>query len=108
MLLLVALSVLHLDVAGARIALWHYQPAQKVEGPPVLLLGELGFSRRFWDPGTKTFEPEASMIPFPAVELIALAEKVVALHDNKPQDIEWATVNGTVYLLQARPITTLG
>ncbi|TAJ43543.1 phosphoenolpyruvate synthase [Methanofollis fontis] len=29
-------------------------------------------------------------------------------HYGLPQDLEWATVGGTVYILQSRPITTIG
>lgn len=39
-------------------------------------------------------------------ELIALAKKI-EMHYKKPMDIEWAIEKGEVYILQARPITTL-
>jgi pyruvate,water dikinase len=41
-----------------------------------------------------------------ALEVAALAERT-AEHYGKPQDIEWAYANGELFLLQARPITTL-
>ncbi|MGD8586481.1 MAG: PEP/pyruvate-binding domain-containing protein, partial [Chloroflexota bacterium] len=41
-----------------------------------------------------------------AAELATLGIKVEA-HYDWPQDIEWGLVNGELYLLQARPITTL-
>ena len=34
--------------------------------------------------------------------------KTVEAHYNSPQDIEWACINNEIYLLQSRPITTLG
>lgn len=37
-------------------------------------------------------------------ELVSNAER----HYGRPQDIEWAVVDGTFWLVQARPITTLG
>jgi hypothetical protein len=39
--------------------------------------------------------------------LAALGQRVSALYDGTPQDIEWALANHTLYLLQARPITSL-
>ena len=39
--------------------------------------------------------------------LAALGGRVAALYDDTPQDIEWALANDTLYLLQARPITSL-
>ncbi|MCY4130231.1 MAG: PEP-utilizing enzyme [Gammaproteobacteria bacterium] len=40
-------------------------------------------------------------------ELWEIAEKVVNLYDNVPQDIEWAICDGEIHLLQSRPITNL-
>lgn len=40
-------------------------------------------------------------------DLWRVAEKVVALYDNVPQDIEWAITDGEIHLLQSRPITNL-
>ena len=39
-------------------------------------------------------------------QLVALANKIEAFY-KKPEDIEWAIVDGQVYLLQSRPITTM-
>lgn len=39
-------------------------------------------------------------------ELVALARKIEDFY-QKPEDIEWAIVDGQVYLLQSRPITTM-
>jgi pyruvate,water dikinase len=39
--------------------------------------------------------------------VIALARRA-ASHLGQPQDVEWAAAEGTIWLLQARPITTLG
>ena len=38
--------------------------------------------------------------------LVELARKIEAFY-QKPEDIEWAIVDGRVYLLQSRPITTM-
>ncbi len=40
-------------------------------------------------------------------ELWDTAEKIVALYDNVPQDIEWAICGDEIHLLQSRPITNL-
>ncbi|WP_327050842.1 pyruvate, water dikinase [Halomicrococcus gelatinilyticus] len=39
--------------------------------------------------------------------LVELGERVEDHYDT-PQDVEWAIVDGTVYMLQSRPITTIG
>ncbi len=39
-------------------------------------------------------------------ELVELGEQVETHYDT-PQDVEWATVEGEVYMLQSRPITTI-
>jgi pyruvate, water dikinase len=43
-------------------------------------------------------------------EVIGLAQLALRVEDHygKPQDTEWAIEDGTVYLVQSRPITTLG
>ncbi len=40
-------------------------------------------------------------------DLWRVAEKVVELYEDVPQDIEWAISNGEIHLLQSRPITNL-
>lgn len=40
-------------------------------------------------------------------DVAALARRC-ARHFGRPQDIEWAWAGGTLYLLQSRPVTTLG
>ncbi|MCL9814332.1 phosphoenolpyruvate synthase [Natranaeroarchaeum aerophilus] len=40
-------------------------------------------------------------------ELVALGERVED-HYGSPQDVEWAIVDGELFLLQSRPITTIG
>jgi phosphoenolpyruvate synthase/pyruvate phosphate dikinase len=39
-------------------------------------------------------------------ELAAMGERLQA-HFGQPQDVEWAIDDGTLYLLQSRPVTTL-
>ena len=41
-------------------------------------------------------------------KLVRMGERVKEHYGNAPQDIEWAVSNGSIYLLQTRPITTLG
>lgn len=40
-------------------------------------------------------------------DLWRVAEKVIELYEDVPQDIEWAIANGEIHLLQSRPITNL-
>lgn len=42
-------------------------------------------------------------------QILAVAQLVqdLSTHQSRPQDVEWALVEGTLYLLQCRPITTL-
>jgi pyruvate,water dikinase len=42
-----------------------------------------------------------------AVKRIALLGERIESHYGAPQDVEWAMADGSVYLLQSRPITTL-
>jgi pyruvate,water dikinase len=49
---------------------------------------------------------EPSLSDDQACDVARLAAKVEA-HYGSPQDIEWALYDGTLYLLQSRPITTL-
>jgi pimeloyl-ACP methyl ester carboxylesterase len=37
------------DAGGAQVAVWRYAAAGERRGPPVVLFGELGFDRRFFD-----------------------------------------------------------
>lgn len=41
------------------------------------------------------------------VELASLALRIEA-HYGRPQDIEWAAADGAIFIVQSRPITTLG
>jgi phosphohistidine swiveling domain-containing protein len=50
----------------------------------------------------------ASGLPEEMVPQIAAMVRRVSERRGSPQDIEWAVEDGRVYLLQARPITTLG
>ncbi|HDS62549.1 MAG TPA: phosphoenolpyruvate synthase [Methanofollis liminatans] len=42
------------------------------------------------------------------VEGLAAFAEISEEHYNVPQDIEWAIVGSTIYILQSRPITTIG
>jgi pyruvate,water dikinase len=42
------------------------------------------------------------------VEALAAFAEISEEHYNVPQDIEWAIVGSTIYILQSRPITTIG
>ncbi|MEO6062963.1 MAG: PEP/pyruvate-binding domain-containing protein, partial [Thermoflexales bacterium] len=54
---------------------------------------------------TRPSQAEASITPAQALELTRLLDRVEAYY-KKPVDIEWAIAGGTLFLLQARPITT--
>ncbi|CAF1430183.1 unnamed protein product [Adineta ricciae] len=41
------------------------------------------------------------------LQLAILAKQVERSYDNRPQDLEWGFAQGNLYILQARPITTL-
>lgn len=60
--------------------------------------------------GTKQVENEnpnaPSLMDNQIKEIVEEVKKIVKIY-NKPQDIEWAYENGKLYILQARPITTL-
>jgi phosphohistidine swiveling domain-containing protein len=62
-----------------------------------LVKGEEAHSRR---------EPEGVIDAEIAMEIAEMARRVEA-HFSTPQDIEWALAEGNLYVLQARPITTL-
>lgn len=52
--------------------------------------------------------PTATVLtPDQATQIAELARRVEAASDGQPQDIEWAIADGAVFLLQARPITTM-
>ncbi|MCB9622434.1 MAG: phosphoenolpyruvate synthase [Sandaracinus sp.] len=55
-------------------------------------------------------EAERAVLSLSSDELRAVAELGLAIetHYGKPMDVEWAFEKGTLHLLQARPITTLG
>lgn len=55
-------------------------------------------------------EAERSVLSLSTAELRAVAELGVAIerHYGRPMDVEWAFERGTLHLLQARPVTTLG
>lgn len=44
--------------------------------------------------------------PFDLESLCTIANKIVETFNGIPQDIEYAVVNGKIYILQSRPITT--
>ncbi len=46
-------------------------------------------------------------IPFNALQLVELAEKIEKVFGGMPQDIEWAADDVRIWVVQARPITTL-
>jgi phosphohistidine swiveling domain-containing protein len=46
-------------------------------------------------------------IPFDAHQLVVLAEKIEKVFGGMPQDIEWAADDKQIWIVQARPITTL-
>jgi pyruvate,water dikinase len=58
----------------------------------------------------EALEPELANRPTlnsEQVKAVAELARRAARHFGRPQDIEWAMENGTIYLLQSRPITSL-
>jgi pyruvate,water dikinase len=55
-------------------------------------------------------DAEASRRVLTDAEILELARTGLRVHDHygQPQDIEWATADGSWFILQSRPITTLG
>lgn len=51
--------------------------------------------------------PRWSLTDTQVRELVRLGDAVVAAYGGAPQDLEWARADGKLYLLQARPITSL-
>ena len=77
---------------AAKTILHHFDPASRegVSAQPVVA----------------DLETQPVLSPDEAASVAALARKAAAVF-GQPQDIEWAIERGTLYLLQARPITTL-
>lgn len=64
------------------------------------------------DHGTKTLEVQKELQDAPLLsdeEVAKLAKygKIAENHYGVPQDVEWAIVGDTIYILQSRPITTI-
>lgn len=104
---------------GEAIVSWHCQPGQSVVNKHtgevtteyisekeimVVRLNERG--------GTKEIPVPEDQREAPVLtddernQLVTLANRIEAFY-KKPEDIEWAIVDGQVYLLQSRPITTM-
>ena len=65
------------------------------------------------DNGTKTVEisgtrRNAQVLSDDEVTKLATYGKIAENHYGVPQDVEWGIVAGTIYILQSRPITTIG
>jgi pyruvate,water dikinase len=65
------------------------------------------------DNGTKTIEitgtrRNAQVLSDDEVTKLATYGKIAENHYGVPQDVEWGIVAGTIYILQSRPITTIG
>ena len=52
-------------------------------------------------------EQERQVVPDSAVQELARLGKKIDEHYQKPMDIEWAMEKGEVFIVQARPVTTL-
>ncbi|MFT3875094.1 MAG: PEP/pyruvate-binding domain-containing protein [Propioniciclava sp.] len=66
---------------------------------------ETGEQFRLGRPGGD-FDGPDMLVPY-AAELHDRAHRIEGLFGGVPQDLEWAVADGTVWLLQARPVTTL-
>jgi rifampicin phosphotransferase len=61
-------------------------------------------------PTSLAFDPQDKLLPgapFNLQELVDLSFKTKNIQNQIPQDIEWIDLDGKIYLVQARPITTL-
>jgi pyruvate,water dikinase len=59
-----------------------------------------------WEPVPAEAQQRAVLTDSQILDIAHLA-RTISHHQSRPQDIEWAWVEGRLYLLQARPITTL-
>jgi pyruvate,water dikinase len=65
------------------------------------------------DHGTKLAEvskdrQDAQVLSDAEIAKLAMYGKIAENHYGVPQDVEWGVVAGTIYILQSRPITTIG
>ena len=65
------------------------------------------------DHGTKLVDvpkdrQDARVLADPEIAKLAMYGKIAENHYGIPQDVEWGIVAGTIYILQSRPITTIG
>jgi pyruvate, water dikinase len=65
------------------------------------------------DHGTKLLDvdparQDAQVLSDAEVSKLAMYGKIAENHYGIPQDVEWGIVAGTIYILQSRPITTIG
>jgi pyruvate,water dikinase len=65
------------------------------------------------DHGTKLVEVTAArqdvqVLSSAEITKLAMYGKIAENHYGIPQDVEWGIVSGTIYILQSRPITTIG
>ena len=65
------------------------------------------------DHGTKLVDvtparQDAQVLSDAEVAKLAMYGKIAENHYGIPQDVEWGIVKGTIYILQSRPITTIG
>ncbi|PKG32800.1 PEP/pyruvate-binding domain-containing protein, partial [Methanoregula sp.] len=65
------------------------------------------------DHGTKLADvpkdrQDAQVLSDEEVAKLAMYGKIAENHYGVPQDVEWSVVKGTIYILQSRPITTIG
>jgi pyruvate,water dikinase len=72
-----------------------------------LVSGRVSAAQALLDAGNgRVVDGDAAVLPVPAAELARIAREVAACF-GAPQDVEWAVAGGRVFLLQARPITSL-
>ncbi len=65
------------------------------------------------DHGTKLVDvtgarQDAQVLSSAEITKLAMYGKIAENHYGIPQDVEWGIVSGTIYILQSRPITTIG
>jgi pyruvate,water dikinase len=69
--------------------------------------GDLSVLQEEGIPVPKELQEKQKISDKEIIELAKIALKIES-HYGKPQDTEWAIENGVVYMVQSRPVTTLG
>ena len=83
------------------------EPKKTVTGAKEVMIVPAGVQGTTTHPVPEEKRSESSLSKEILSELATLSMNVERLFDGLPQDVEWAVVDGTCWLLQSRPITNL-